>query len=93
LCSSFAKKNCLKFQISGDGNNCVSVGMDKCLKLWDIRSAKCVLSISMDEHAEMNYVSLSENTKNFNTLKASKKPSSSLLGVKNNCKFNSIVGR
>jgi WD40 repeat protein len=60
-------------QVSGDGNNCVSVGMDKSLRLWDLRAPKCMLSIQMNDYAEMNYVSLSENTKNFNTMKSSKK--------------------
>ena len=62
-------------QVSGDGNSCVSVGMDKSLKLWDVRAEKCAMSMQFNDHAEMNYVCLSENTKNYNTMKVSKKSS------------------
>jgi len=51
--------------VSGDGNYCISVGMDKCLKLWDLRMNECSASIPVNNYAEMNYVSLRENTKNY----------------------------
>jgi len=56
-------------QVSGDGNCCVSVGMDKSLKLWDLRSYECSISISTSKYAEMNYVSLKENTKNYSSVR------------------------
>jgi len=56
-------------KVSGDGNFCVSVGMDKCLKLWDLRMHECSASISINNYAEMNYVSLRENTKNYPSMR------------------------
>ena len=55
--------------MSGDGNCCISVGMDKSLKLWDLRSYECSISIPTTKYAEMNYVSLKENTKNYSSVK------------------------
>ena len=43
--------------------------MDKSLKLWDLRSYECSISIPTTKYAEMNYVSLKENTKNYSSVK------------------------
>lgn len=43
----------------------MSVGTDRALKVWDLRSAKRSLSIDTKEFSEMNYVSLSEGVNNF----------------------------
>lgn len=49
--------------------------MDKTLRLWDVRAEKCAMSMQFNDYAEMNYVSLSENTKNYNVMKTSKRSS------------------
>lgn len=45
----------------GTGAYFASVATDKKLKLWDIRSAKCVLSLNGESFAEMNSVCLSNS--------------------------------
>jgi len=61
--------------VSGNGNCCISVGMDKSLKLWDLRSYECSISIPTTKYAEMNYVSLKENTKNYSSVRHLEKTS------------------
>ena len=70
-------------QVSSDNTFCVSVGMDKTLKVWDLRSAKRSLSIDTKAYSEMNYVSLSEGDRNFygtsRVIKTAYLPSQSIL--------------
>ena len=49
--------------------------MDKSLKLWDLRSYECSISIPTTKYAEMNYVSLKENTKNYSSVRHLEKTS------------------
>lgn len=47
--------------MGGDGQTLASVGMDKTLKIWDLKVKNPVISISTKPHAEINYISLSES--------------------------------
>jgi len=70
--------------VSGDGNCCISVGMDKSLKLWDLRSYECSVSIPTTKYAEMNYVSLKENTKNYSSVRHLERTSTFNMGSSGN---------
>lgn len=37
--------------------------MDRSLKVWDLRTSKCSLSIEPKHYSEMNYISLSESSR------------------------------
>jgi len=69
--SSFFISN--RVQVSGDGNSCISVVVDKCLKFWDLRMQECSISIPVSNYAEMKYVSLRENTKNYSYIQNNEK--------------------
>ncbi|CAG9323575.1 unnamed protein product [Blepharisma stoltei] len=57
------------FQIAaeGKGSYFVSVGTDRTLKLWDIRSNKCQMSILGESYAEMTSVALINSTAQLRT--------------------------
>ena len=80
-------------EVSGDGQYCISVGMDKTIRLWDLRMHKCSQSLSDSNYSEMNYVSLSENSRRFtlnSTINQSKKTASGNSYMGNSSKLAAV---
>jgi WD40 repeat protein len=51
--------------LAADGKLLASCGIDKSIKLWDLNSNKIAMNISINDYAELNYLSMSEGTLNY----------------------------
>lgn len=52
-------------QMVGDGNLLASCGKDKFIKIWDLNSNKLAMNLSADSFADINYISVSNGSLNY----------------------------
>ena len=57
---------------SGDGQMVSSVGTDRKIRIWDVKSSKCSFSMNAESFSDMNSVSLNFAANNFRSLTHSK---------------------
>jgi WD40 repeat protein len=57
---------------SGDGQVISSVGTDRKIRIWDVKSSKCSFSMNAESFSDMNSVSLNFGANNFRSMTHSK---------------------